>query len=257
MACEALFRQAFPKWWTTRDAATTLQRMDAFIEQLLDPNRYHSHLAQVRALTSTPLHRFYTASAPPLHRLRTASDPGSPPSAPFVAPSHVPPPPPPLMLGRAFGTRGADLSEPAWLLWRAKWAHLTGMPLLDTPRLAHPCVRERRSGPGLPPAPFGALGRWGAARLRELGCSSVQGWQVVRTEWPSEALLHLTGVGGRCAHVGRQHASENIMLSIDLLNAIAWQRCWDTKCVVRLECGGYRKARALVGVLPDELMCSQ
>ena len=22
MACEALFRQAFPKWWTTRDAAT-------------------------------------------------------------------------------------------------------------------------------------------------------------------------------------------------------------------------------------------
>ena len=178
-------------------------------------------------------------------------------SAPFVAPSHVPPPPPPLMLGRAFGTRGADLSEPAWLLWRAKWAHLTGMPLLDTPRLAHPCVRERRSGPGLPPAPFGALGRWGVARLRELGCSSVQGWQVVRTEWPSEALLHLTGVGGRCAHVGRQHASENIMLSIDLLNAIAWQRCWDTKCVVRLECGGYRKARALVGVLPDELMCSQ
>ena len=178
-------------------------------------------------------------------------------SASFVAPSHVPPPPPPLMLGRAFGTRGADLSEPAWLLWRAKWAHLTGMPLLDTPRLAHPCVRERRSGPGLPPAPFGALGRWGAARLRELGCSSVQGWQVVRTEWPSEALLHLTGVGGRCAHVGRQHASENIMLSIDLLNAIAWQRCWDTKCVVRRGCGGYRKARALVGVLPDELMCSQ
>jgi len=51
MACEALFRQAFPKWWTTRDAATTLQRMDAFIEQLLDPNRYHSHLAQLESST--------------------------------------------------------------------------------------------------------------------------------------------------------------------------------------------------------------
>ena len=73
MACEALFRQAFPKWWTTRDAATTLQRMDAFIEQLLDPNRYHSHLAQVRALTSTPLHPLRTASAPPPHRLRSSS----------------------------------------------------------------------------------------------------------------------------------------------------------------------------------------
>ena len=75
MACEALFRQAFPKWWTTRDAASTLQRMDAFIEQMLDPNRYHSHLAQVRALTSTPLHPLCTASAPPPHRLRTASAP--------------------------------------------------------------------------------------------------------------------------------------------------------------------------------------
>ena len=79
MACEALFRQAFPKWWTTRDAATTLQRMDAFIEQLLDPNRYHSHLAQVRALASSPStapsHRLPTASPPPLHRLRTAFAP--------------------------------------------------------------------------------------------------------------------------------------------------------------------------------------
>ena len=51
MACEALFRQAFPKWWTTRDAAATLQRMDAFIEQLFDPNRYHSHLAQLESST--------------------------------------------------------------------------------------------------------------------------------------------------------------------------------------------------------------
>jgi len=175
----------------------------------------------------------------------------------ITPPSHVSPPLPPPMLGGAVGTRGANLSEPAWLVWRARWAHLTGMPLLDTPRLAHPCVLERRSGAGMPPAPFGALGRWAAAHLQELGCGSVKGWQVVRAKWPPEALLHLTGVGGRCAHIGRQHASENIMLSIDLNNAIAWQRCWDAKCVVRLASGGYRKARALVGVLPDELMCSQ
>ena len=175
-------------------------------------------------------------------------------AAPVTASPHVPQPKPPPMTRRAVGTRGAGLSEPEWLLWRARWVHLTSMPLLDTPRLAHPCVRERRSGSGLPPAPFGALGRWGAARLRELGCGSVQGWQVVRAEWPPEALLHLTGVGGRCAHVGRQHASENIMLSIDLNNAIAWQRCWDAECAMRLASGGYRKARALVGMVPDEVM---
>ena len=173
---------------------------------------------------------------------------------PVPAPPQAPPPPPAPtrpMPRCAVGPRGA---EPEWLLWRARWERVTGMPLLDTPGFAHPCVQERRSGPGLPPAPFGALGRWGAARLRELGSGRVQGWQVVRAEWPREALLHLTGVGGRCAHAGRQHASHSIMLSIDLYNAIAWQRCWDAQCVVRLACGGYRKARALVGVVPDEVM---
>ena len=51
MACEAIFRQAFPKWWTTRDARGCLAEMDAFIEQLLDPNKYHSHLATLESST--------------------------------------------------------------------------------------------------------------------------------------------------------------------------------------------------------------
>ena len=43
------------------------------------------------------------------------------------------------------------------------------------------------------------------------------------------------------------------MLTIDMLNWHAWQRCWDRQCVVRLEERGYRKARALVSAVPLEL----
>ena len=51
MACEAIFRQAFPKWWTTVDARETLRTMDGFIEELFDPHRYHSHIAPLESST--------------------------------------------------------------------------------------------------------------------------------------------------------------------------------------------------------------
>ena len=138
--------------------------------------------------------------------------------------------------------------------WQARWRRVTVMPPLDTPGLRHPRVLERRRGGGLSPEPFAALGRWAAARLDELGCSGVQGWELARSDWPPEALLHLTGRGGRCAHVERAHKSENVMISVDLLNALAWQRCWNRECVVRFAGGRYRKARACVGAVPVELL---
>ena len=144
--------------------------------------------------------------------------------------------------------------------WRGAYAHLTGMPLLDLPLLPHPRVLTRLCGRGMPPAPFVELGLWGAAELLRLGCSGVARWEFAASEWPLEQLFHLTGKGGRCAHVGRAHKQgQNIILSIDLLNLLAWQRCWDRTCIVRLG-GGYRKARTLVGnvppsVLPSKLPC--
>ena len=48
---EALFRQAFPKWWTTVDARDTLQTIDAAIETMLDPDKYHSHISSLESST--------------------------------------------------------------------------------------------------------------------------------------------------------------------------------------------------------------
>ena len=59
--------------------------------------------------------------------------------------------------------------------------------------------------------------------------------------------------GGRCAHVGRPHHSNNVMLTVDLMNGLAFERCYDHQCVVRLPGGGYRKARTFVGEVPAAL----
>ena len=126
------------------------------------------------------------------------------------------------------------------------------MPLLDTPGLAHPRVTRRRCGKGLPPKPLDGLGQWGAAELARRGAAPAS-WRYEVAEWPTERLLHLVGCGGRCEHVGRQHASENIMITIDLCNGIAWQRCYDRAC--RVSVGrGHRKARHLIGVVPSHLV---
>ena len=51
MSIEALFRHAYKKWWTTVDGRETLKAMDAMIEQMLDPNQYHSHIAPLESST--------------------------------------------------------------------------------------------------------------------------------------------------------------------------------------------------------------
>lgn len=51
VAVEALFRQAFPKWWTTVDARETLQRMDDTIESIFDPNEYLSQISSLESST--------------------------------------------------------------------------------------------------------------------------------------------------------------------------------------------------------------
>ena len=62
---------------------------------------------------------------------------------------------------------------------------------------------------------------------------SVLSWKYLRSEFPNELLLHLTARGTRyCFERGRQHASQNVMLSVDLIAARAWQRCWDHDCAV-------------------------
>lgn len=51
MSVEALFRHAFKKWWTTIDGRDTLARMDAMVEEMFDPNSYHSHIAPLESST--------------------------------------------------------------------------------------------------------------------------------------------------------------------------------------------------------------
>ena len=49
MAVEGLLRGGFPKWWTTVDGAETLARVDLMIEQMFDPNAYHSHITPLES----------------------------------------------------------------------------------------------------------------------------------------------------------------------------------------------------------------
>ena len=67
-------------------------------------------------------------------------------------------------------------------------------------------------------------------------------------EWPEERLLHLVARGGRCAHVGRAHHSNNVMLTVDLMNGLAFQRCWGRAPEGADVCG--RGARSVGPLLP-------
>lgn len=49
MAVESLVHAAFPKWWTTSDCAETMLNVDRMIEQLFDPNAYHSHITSLES----------------------------------------------------------------------------------------------------------------------------------------------------------------------------------------------------------------
>ena len=79
-------------------------------------------------------------------------------------------------------------------------------------------------------------------------------WRYERASEPAETLLHVTGPErGVCACIGRPHASRHIMVTLDLQNGLAWQRCWDQQCRRETGGGGYIKARHALGLLPDGL----
>ena len=143
--------------------------------------------------------------------------------------------------------------------WRRCFARLTDRPRLDMPRLRHPFVASLVVGKGAPPSPFEPLSRWAAAHLRRLKCATssgigangvVRSWRYEHTTEPIERLLHVVGSRGHCHHVGRTHASHNVMVTVDLMSGEAFQRCWDSRCIIKLDGGGYLKAKHVLGGVP-------
>ena len=62
--------------------------------------------------------------------------------------------------------------------------------------------------------------------------AAVKEWRYVRSEHPTERLIHFTAEGTRyCFHKHGQHKNNNVMVTVDLLRGEAWQRCWDKECV--------------------------
>lgn len=128
--------------------------------------------------------------------------------------------------------------------WTAMLRGVTVAPLLELAwgvdgAVSHPCVLVSKKGQGSPPPPFGALAAWAIDVFRSWphdapqGGVGVQCWSYVRSNSPSETILHLTANGTRwCFHRQRQHRSNKVMLSIDISKCRAWQRCWDKDCVV-------------------------
>ena len=133
--------------------------------------------------------------------------------------------------------------------WRRRFEHLTDCPRVDMPLLPHPFIACTLAGTGTSPAPLEQLGVWGAEQLCHLGAGPLLLWRYERATEPVEVLMHLTGSGGVCHHIGRSHRSCSIMVSIDMVSWQAWQRCWDQSCVVRSR-GGYVKAKKALGIVP-------
>ena len=122
-------------------------------------------------------------------------------------------------------------------------------------------TRCARRASGEPPPPFDGLVAWATNEMGRWGGGAsnacrVRRWQYVRyspptgppqphiakpslcaspryvrSEHPCERLLHLTAGGTRwCFHRGRQHKSQLVMLTIDLLGGRAWQVRRDRLC---------------------------
>lgn len=92
---------------------------------------------------------------------------------------------------------------------------------------------------------------WARRALAALGGGEATRWRYERADDPAEALLHVDGTQrGTCHHVGRCHAGQHVMVTIDLNNALAWQRCWDQSCRRALGNGLFIKARHPLGSVP-------
>jgi len=162
--------------------------------------------------------------------------------------------------------KGAAASPEAWL---ASIEGLTSTPLLDIPPgldggslSKHPFVRYvRRGQDGRVPRPFDRLaawatlqfGRWGGGVQASVGIGK---WIYLRSEFPLERLLHLTATGTRfCFAKGRQHKGQHVMLTVDLVAQVAYQRCWDnTDCVVHGPRGIHLKSKHPLGRPPIDVL---
>lgn len=128
--------------------------------------------------------------------------------------------------------------------WLDSWRGATTRPLLDLADVKHSYVRCRRKGLGCPPEPFTQLACWALnmarRKLPAVACPDnidAYNWMYVWADYPTERYLHLTIKGTRyCYARGRQHKQQHIILSIDLQDGTAWQRCWDREdCIVRAQ----------------------
>jgi hypothetical protein len=140
------------------------------------------------------------------------------------------------------------------------WPRHTEMPLLDTPRLPHHTIARRLAGTAQEvPEPLQALYDWATEQLARCSGGAAMSWRYERASSPEEALLHITGdANGVCAHIGREHTSWHVMVSVDILNGLAWQRCWDHRCVrVVAADGAYVKAKHALGAVPVECLPSR
>lgn len=140
------------------------------------------------------------------------------------------------------------------------WPRHTEMPLLDTPRLPHRTIALRLAGKAQEvPEPLQALFGWATEQLARCSGGEAMSWRYERASSPEEALLHITGdANGVCAHIGREHTSWHVMVTVDILNGLAWQRCWDHRCVrVVAADGAYVKAKHALGAVPEECLPSR
>ena len=84
--------------------------------------------------------------------------------------------------------------------------------------------------------PFKALVPWVEMLAAELpgAMRSGRAVRVAHYEYSEkEAYVHFTlnrGYASYCHCIGRPHSEQNIMISIDLFDGIAYQRCWDRSC---------------------------
>lgn len=178
----------------------------------------------------------------------------SPTRATAYAPRAAPAPCPPCAKAPRTAASTRDETSARSGRW---WSHVTEMPRLDMPRLPHPSIAHQCHGNVRgAPAALAPLLVWADTQLRERGGGAAAQWRYERASAPSEMLVHVTGSErGVCAHIGRAHVSWHVMVTLDLLNDLAWLRCWDQQCIVRCRGGEYVKAKHSLGSLPPELSC--
>ena len=158
--------------------------------------------------------------------------------------------------------------------WLARIEGITTSPLLDWPPGCgpqHPFIRYRRSGGGGGgarsgvPWPFHRLAEWAVGQFAQWGGGAqgvvgVSKWTYLRSEHPNERLLHLAASGTRfCFAKGRQHKSQNVMLTVDLAGRagpLAYQRCWDNTDCIEHRAGCSVKSKHALGRPPADMMPS-